>query len=99
MDGRVQEGKTVTEAVDDERKSITFTFVEGDIMQRYKKFKVTLSFSNMCGDNNYANWTIDFEKLSENVPEPNDLLNFIIDGCNDIELQGILQLIGISQPN
>ncbi|XP_060202231.1 kirola-like [Lycium barbarum] len=66
--------------IDDETKSITFNFVEGDLTQLYKSMAATLS-----AEGNWMTWTIVYEKLNENIPEPIDVLEFCIGFLKDLE--------------
>ncbi|KAK2986712.1 hypothetical protein RJ640_010937 [Escallonia rubra] len=57
--------KVKIEAIDDSNKSITFGALEGDIMQLYESFKVTVK----VGDG-FVKWTIEYEKASDAAPKP-----------------------------
>lgn len=56
----------------DAAKTITFTVLEGDLLKNFKSFKVKLQV-----ERGVAKWSIEFEKLNPNVPNPNEYVDFI----------------------
>ena len=42
IDGKEKTAKEIVEAIDEETKSVTFKFVEGDLMELYKTFIVVV---------------------------------------------------------
>ncbi|KAK9272363.1 hypothetical protein L1049_002734 [Liquidambar formosana] len=58
------------EAADDENKSITFCALEGDIMNLYKSFKVTLQAIKEGDGVGSVKWSFEFEKANEAAPNP-----------------------------
>lgn len=83
-DGKQEEIKVIKEAIDEEKKSVTFKMIEGDLMELYKKFVVTLHVDTK-GQSNLVTWTFDYEKLNENVPDPNSVMDFALKVTKDIE--------------
>ncbi|KAL3830782.1 hypothetical protein ACJIZ3_019584 [Penstemon smallii] len=83
-DGKERVAKNIIEAVDEEKKSITFKVVEGDLMELYKAIKLTVHVDTN-GDDNIVTWTIEYEKLNEDIPDPNTLIQFCINLTKDIE--------------
>ncbi|KAG5581294.1 hypothetical protein H5410_051921 [Solanum commersonii] len=65
--------------IDDAEKSITYNFIEGDMNELYNSMTLTLTLKN-----NWITWTIMYEKLNENIPEPLDFMEFIIGLTKDI---------------
>ncbi|XP_059308777.1 MLP-like protein 43 [Lycium ferocissimum] len=78
--GKVNVTKQLIEAIDDEKKSITWKVIEGDTLVQYSAFTITASF-----ENNWATWTFVYEKKTEDTPEPISLLGFLLDVTKDIE--------------
>ncbi|KAL3813322.1 hypothetical protein ACJIZ3_014590 [Penstemon smallii] len=57
--------KAKNEAIDDEKHSLTFAALEGDVLQLYKSFNATLVISE-----GLAKWTFTFEKATLLSPIP-----------------------------
>lgn len=76
--------KQVIESIDEENKSITFKMLEGDLMELYKSFIISIHVDTK-GEDNLVTWTLDYEKLHEDVEDPNSLTEFFIHLTKDIE--------------
>ena len=83
-DGKKKTAKDIIEAIDAETKSVTFKVVEGDLMELYKTF-IAVVHVDTKGESNLVTWTFHYEKLNENVEEPNTLMDFCIAVTKDIE--------------
>lgn len=57
--------KAKVEAIDDDKRSLTFVAMDGDIMQMYKSFKAILNVND-----GFANWLVEYEKALEASPSP-----------------------------
>ncbi|KAJ4848328.1 hypothetical protein Tsubulata_003725 [Turnera subulata] len=57
---------------DDATKSIGFDFLGGDLLQLYKTFKAKMRVGA-----GHVNWSIEFEKANENVPNPAPYIGII----------------------
>ena len=77
--------KTVIEAIDEEKKTITFNAIEGDVLVPYKSFRATLQVDTSGDDEHLVKWTFDYEKQSEDIGEPISYLKWFIDVTKDIE--------------
>ncbi|KAK4729841.1 hypothetical protein R3W88_022829 [Solanum pinnatisectum] len=66
--------------IDDEKKSITFNFNEGYMNELYKSMALTLT-----AEENFITWTLVYEKLNENTPEPLNFMEFLIGLIKDLE--------------
>ena len=80
-DGKVSTCKESIEAIDEQNKSITFNLYDGDISQHYKFFKNTLQVIEKNDGSASAKWTIEFEKINEDVETPYGYLEFL-DKCS-----------------
>ncbi|KAL7181340.1 hypothetical protein ACSBR1_040261 [Camellia fascicularis] len=89
-DGKKKIAKEIIEAIDEENKSVTFKVVEGDLMQLYKTFIVTVHVDTK-GENNLVTWNFEYEKLNEAVEEPTTLMDFCITVTKDIETHHLQQ--------
>nr|XP_009761954.1 PREDICTED: kirola-like [Nicotiana sylvestris] len=76
--------RCVIEAVDDEKKSITWKLIEGDLLEAYNTFIVNIS----C-DQHWITWTIEYEKKTEDTSEPITFLEFLTDLTKDIEVHHV----------
>lgn len=76
--------KEIIEAIDEEKKSVTFKVVDGDLMELYKTFKLTVHVDTN-GEDNLVTWTLEYEKLNRDVPDPHTLMDFCLKVTKDIE--------------
>ncbi|KAK6146767.1 hypothetical protein DH2020_020636 [Rehmannia glutinosa] len=82
-DGETKFAKEIIEAIDEEKKSITFNVIEGDVMAWYNTFKFIVKVDNN-GEDSLVTWTFEYEKKTEDVPEPHAVMNL---GLNQSKLQ------------
>ena len=86
IDGVAKTAKEVIEAIDDEKLSTTFKVIEGDmITTEYKSFTAIVQATPKGEGSCLSHWTFEYEKLNENVPDPQTLLEFWIHCLKDIE--------------
>ncbi|CAI9096014.1 OLC1v1032074C2 [Oldenlandia corymbosa var. corymbosa] len=83
-EGKPKVAKEIIEAIDEAKKSVTFRVIEGDLMELYKTFVITVHVDTV-GQNNLVTWTFEYEKQKESVPEPNSLMEFCLSVTKDIE--------------
>ncbi|KAM0964479.1 hypothetical protein EV1_020291 [Malus domestica] len=72
-DGKPTFSKELTEAIDDVNHSVTFTVLEGNPLDRYKSFKITLQVTPKLGvhdEGSVVNLVLQYEKLHDGVPDP-----------------------------
>ncbi|GER37353.1 polyketide cyclase/dehydrase and lipid transportsuperfamily protein [Striga asiatica] len=77
-DGKERVAKEIIEAIDEEKKSVTFKVIGGDLMELYKSFKLTVHVDANGNNMNMVTWTLDYEKKNENVPNPHSLMDFCL---------------------
>ncbi|KAG7970151.1 hypothetical protein I3843_07G067900 [Carya illinoinensis] len=82
-DGKAKVVKEIVEAIDEQNHSVTFKVVAGDLMEEYKSFKAVLQ-ATPKSEGSVVHWTLEYEKLSADVPEPNTSLQFVLDLSKDI---------------
>ena len=82
-DGKAKVAKQLIEAIDDETNSITLKVIEGDLLEEYKSFKCILQASPK-GEGSTVHWTLEYEKLHNQVSDPHTLLQFAADLSKDI---------------
>ncbi|KAL4569433.1 hypothetical protein LXL04_025071 [Taraxacum kok-saghyz] len=83
-DGKDSVVKTLIEEIDEGKKSVTFKALDGDLLKIYKIFVVHIHVDTY-GSNNLVTWTIEYEKLSPDVPDPDKLFDFFEKVTKDIE--------------
>ncbi|XP_030959599.1 MLP-like protein 28 [Quercus lobata] len=83
-DGKAKVAKEIIEAIDKENNSVTFKVIEGDLMEEYKNIKITIQ-ATPKGEGSLVHWTIEYEKLHENIVEPNTLLQLALDLSKDLD--------------
>jgi hypothetical protein len=66
--------KEKVEVADDEKKVVSYSVVDGELVSFYTNFRVTVQVTPTTKDGADAgavvNWTMVFDKTSEQVPEP-----------------------------
>ncbi|XP_004237017.1 kirola [Solanum lycopersicum] len=72
--------KHLIEAADPQQKLIKWKVIEGDLLKLYKY----CNFTTSC-DGQWTTWTIDYEKKTEDTPEPLLHLGVILAMTKDIE--------------
>jgi len=83
-DGQDRVAKTQIMAIDEEKKLISFKIVEGHFLELYKNFFIYLHVDTK-GINHVVTWTVEYEKLSPDVPDPDTLMEFYAKLTKDIE--------------
>ncbi|XP_016491157.1 kirola [Nicotiana tabacum] len=72
--------KEVIEAIDPQKKSITWKVIEGDLLELYNSFTIITS----C-EQQWTTWTLVYDKKTKDIPEPIALLGCALDMTKDIE--------------
>ncbi|MCD7457147.1 hypothetical protein HAX54_034335 [Datura stramonium] len=79
-DGKEMFAKQVIEAVDLQKKSITWKVIEGNVLELYNSFTVITS-----GEHQWTTLALVYEKKTEDTPEPYTLLSFFFDVIKEID--------------
>ncbi|KAL7093629.1 hypothetical protein ACP275_11G051200 [Erythranthe tilingii] len=87
-DGKEKKAKHVIQAINEERKLMEFKVLEGDIMELYKAFVITIHVETK-NDIDLVTWTLEYEMLNEEVEHPLSLLSLLIDITKDIEIHHV----------
>ncbi|KAK8655665.1 hypothetical protein V6N13_108237 [Hibiscus sabdariffa] len=86
LDGKAKKAKEVIEAIDPDKNLITFRVIEGDLMEEYKSFVLTIQVSPKSeGSGSVVHWTLEYVKLHEEIDHPETLLEFVKDVSKDID--------------
>ncbi|XP_027100730.1 kirola-like [Coffea eugenioides] len=84
-DGKDRVAKQIIQDINEEKKSIVFKMIEGDLMELYKTFTIIYHVDVLGDKESLITWTLDYEKLKEDTPHPGTLLNFFLHMVEDIE--------------
>ncbi|XP_073137967.1 kirola-like [Henckelia pumila] len=84
-DGKEKVAKEIVDAIDEEKKLFKMKVIEGDLLELYKKFDATFHVDTH-DDIDLVTWTLEYEKLHEDVEEPLTVLGLCINLTRDIEL-------------
>ncbi|KAI4357626.1 hypothetical protein L6164_001563 [Bauhinia variegata] len=76
--------KELVEAIDPDKNLITFRILEGDLMEHYKSFKITIQVSPK-DKGSVAHWTFEYEKKHGHVPDPHSLVELGIEMSKEID--------------
>ncbi|KAF7808724.1 MLP-like protein 43 [Senna tora] len=86
LDGKASVVKAEIEDINLIDISITFNVLEGDLLEQYKSIqfiiKVTPKILQLGSE---VHWTIQYEKLNDQIPDPNSLLEEILELSKDID--------------
>ncbi|KAJ1442486.1 START-like domain superfamily [Sesbania bispinosa] len=85
-DGKVTQAKEKIEAIDEQNKSITFILFDGDITQEYKLFKITIQVIDKEDGNAVIKWTVEYEKINEDVAPPYGYLAYLTKLTKDADV-------------
>ncbi|KAG5608373.1 hypothetical protein H5410_019654 [Solanum commersonii] len=77
--------KEAIEEMDDEKKLIKKKVIEGDLLEYYKSFYVTIQVE-IKDESNLVTWIIEFEKKNVNVPDPHTYMELCLSVTKDIAL-------------
>ncbi|CAI9282397.1 unnamed protein product [Lactuca saligna] len=83
-DGKAKVAKEVIEAIDEEKKLVCYKVIGGDILEAYKTFLLTVQVETK-EEENLVTWTFHYEKLNDNIDDPNSLMDFCLAVTKDIE--------------
>ncbi|RZC59117.1 hypothetical protein C5167_006421 [Papaver somniferum] len=76
--------KEKVETVDETNKSLTYSVIEGELLNYYKNFKVNVIVSAK-GDGSLVKLSCEFEKASEEIPDPSNIKDFAVKSFQDLD--------------
>lgn len=82
-EGEVEVFKEKVE-VDDEKKLVTLTALDGHCLNLYKSYKVIFQVTPKS-EGGSVKITLDYEKLNENIPPPNKYLDLVVNLIKDLD--------------
>ncbi|WMV22919.1 hypothetical protein MTR67_016304 [Solanum verrucosum] len=79
-DGKEMFAKTVIDAIDPQKNSITWNAIEGNLLDLYNSFTVITS-----SEHQWMTYTLVYEKKTKDTPEPLAILDYYIGLIKDVE--------------
>lgn len=76
--------KEKIDAVDEEKKTESYSVIEGDLLKFYKSFKAALTVSPK-GEGSLVKWGCEFEKASDDIPDPNIIRDFAVENFTKLD--------------
>lgn len=83
-DGKAQKAKDLVEVFDEKNKIVTYKVIEGDLLNEYKTFRITIQ-TIPKGSGSLVKITIEYEKLSDDVAIPKKIMDCLVSMIKDIE--------------
>ncbi|XP_023765980.1 kirola [Lactuca sativa] len=83
-DGKVESAKEIVEEVDDELHKIVFKVIEGGVLEVYNPLIITINVEDM-GHKKLVIWTMEFEKVNANIPDPTPYLDLLCAVVGDMD--------------
>ncbi|KAL8196539.1 hypothetical protein R6Q57_024834 [Mikania cordata] len=80
----VKSAKEKIEELDEAKKKVAYSVIDGDMMQYYKSFKASLEVIP-DGEGSLVKWFCEFEKASEEVPDPEMIRDFAAKNFKQID--------------
>ncbi|KAJ8751486.1 hypothetical protein K2173_016706 [Erythroxylum novogranatense] len=85
-DGVKKTAKEIVEAIDDNNNSTTFRVIDGDLMKEYKDFRLIVQATpKPNGEGSVVHWTLVYQKLHPQIPDPATLLEFAVHCSKDVD--------------
>ncbi|KAL0548513.1 hypothetical protein IC582_012966 [Cucumis melo] len=83
-DGKACVAKDLIEAVDEENNSFTWKVLEGDLLNHYKSFRLTIQ-SIPKDKGSVIHYTLEYEKLHEDIEDSHTFLQLCVDVAKAID--------------
>uniref|UniRef100_A0A803LBS8 Bet v I/Major latex protein domain-containing protein n=2 Tax=Chenopodium quinoa TaxID=63459 RepID=A0A803LBS8_CHEQI len=77
--------KTRVEELDEENKLVRYSYHDGQILKSFYKTLKSMIQITPKGEGCIVKWSCEYEKMNEDVPEPNAYLDFMLDVAKDID--------------
>ncbi|KAK7260761.1 hypothetical protein RIF29_27058 [Crotalaria pallida] len=85
LTGKVSTAKERIETIDESNKTITYIAFDGDIEKDYKVFKVIFQVAEKDDGSGTVKWTIEYEKINENIEPPYGYLDCYTKITKDVD--------------
>ncbi|XP_073148546.1 kirola-like [Henckelia pumila] len=84
LEGKEETCKQIIQNIDEEKKQITFKFIEGDLIQLYKNLTITFHVETKDGVD-FVTWTAEYEIIDDATRHPFYVLNFCVEFTSELE--------------
>ncbi|MED6107757.1 hypothetical protein PIB30_017249 [Stylosanthes scabra] len=84
IDGKVITCKEKIEAIDEEKKSLSYKLFDGDVGENYKVFNMSVQLSETNNECALVKWSIEYEKINEDAKTPYAYLEFLEKGTKEV---------------
>lgn len=72
--------------------TVSYSVIEGDLLKYYKSFKGHIVVSpKEDGSGSSVKWSCEFEKASEEVPDPHVIKDFVVKNFLEVDAYALLQ--------
>ncbi|KAH9609846.1 hypothetical protein KSS87_006988 [Heliosperma pusillum] len=85
LDGKPVTVKGKILEIDEDKKLISYTCIEGDLLDVYKSITAISQVIPKDSETSIIKWVIDYEKKHPGVPEPTHLLDALLGAATDID--------------
>ena len=86
-DGKPRKTKEVIEAIDDEKNSITFRVIEGDLTEHYSRIVLTLQVTPKSdGEGSVVHWIVEYEKHHGDIVDPHTFVELLNEVTKDLDV-------------
>ncbi|XP_065860984.1 MLP-like protein 423 [Euphorbia lathyris] len=80
----VKTSKEKIDAADDEKKTVSYSVIEGDLLKYYKTFKGHISVVPK-GEGCLVSWMCEYEKASDEVEVPHIIKDFVVKNFKEVD--------------
>ncbi|XP_028783881.1 MLP-like protein 423 [Neltuma alba] len=80
----VKESKEKIEALDDAKKTVTYSVIDGDLLKYFKHFKGHISVTPK-GEGSLVKWSSEYEKASEEIADPHVIKDFAAKNFQEVD--------------
>lgn len=80
----MKSAKEKIEELDESKKKVAYSVIDGDMMKYYKIFKATLEVIPE-GEGSIVKWMCEYEKASDEVPDPSIIRDFAAKNFQEID--------------
>ncbi|CAN0924059.1 MLP-like protein 423 [Linum grandiflorum] len=81
----VKLSKERIDSVDEEKKSVSYSVIEGDLLKYYCTFKGHIVVSPKDKDGCLVKWTCEYERVSDDVEVPHVIKDFVVKNFKEVD--------------
>ncbi|KAJ6890767.1 MLP-like protein 423 [Populus alba x Populus x berolinensis] len=80
----VKVSKERIDTVDEAKKEVSYSVIEGDLLKYYRSFKATIVVTPK-GDGSLVKWMCEYEKASDDVEVPHVIKDFVVKNFLEVD--------------